>query len=295
MKRAYEIAILLAGVFWGVIGLFTRCLSAGGVGSEGVLILRSGGCCVLFGLAMLLRDPKKFRIRLKDLWLFLCFGLLATFFFTFCYYRAIELADMAVGCTLMYTAPVFVMLMSLFIFREKFTLKKLAALVLAVLGCAMVSGLLSGGVEAGGLGITFGLLAGIGYALYSIFSKLLSQRGYDVFQINFYGWLFCAAAGLLLWGTEPIAPSFRALPMGLYALGLIVISGFLPSLLYNWALGGVEASKASMMVSVEPVVASLVGVIAFGERLSLMAGLGVAAVLGAVLLVNTKDKTESGG
>lgn len=289
MKKSYEIAILLAGIFWGVIGLFTRQMNQAGIGSEGVLIIRSGGCCLMFGLTLLLKEPKKFKIKARDLWLFLCFGIVATFFFTFSYYRAIELADMSVACTLMYSAPVFVMILSLFIFREKFSTKKLLALGLAVLGCAMVSGLLEGG-KASGLGVMFGLFAGFGYALYSIFSKLLSQRGYDVLQINFYGWLFCSLTGLCLWGFTPAAPMVETLPNFLMCLGLVFISGFLPSLLYNWALGGVEASKASMMVSIEPVVAAVTGILAFGETLSLFGILGIALVLGAVILINAHPK-----
>ena len=289
--KTCEIAILLAGLFWGLIGLFTRHLSALGVASSGILILRSGGCCLLFGQTILFKDPNKFRIRGRDLWLFLCFGILATFFFTFSYYRAIELADMSVACTLMYTAPVFVTLMSLFIFRERFSAKKLAALLLAVLGCALVSGLLEGG-SSSPRGVMFGLFAGFGYALYSIFSKLLSRRGYDVFQINFYGWLFCSLTGLAVWGFAPAAPAFQSLPGGLYAAGLIVISGYLPSLLYNWALGGVEASKAAMMVSIEPVVASLTGILLFGESLSGSTGLGVLLVLAAVVLLNRPQKKQ---
>lgn len=289
MKKSYEIAILLAGVFWGVIGLFTRSLGSYGLGSEGILILRSGGCCLLFGLALLLKEPKKFAVKIKDLWLFLCFGIVATFFFTFSYYRAIELSAMSVACTLMYTAPVFVMVMSLFVFREKFTPRKLVALLLAVLGCALVSGLVAGG-SASGKGLMFGLFAGFGYALYSIFSKLLSQRGYDVFQINFYGWLFCTLTGLFLWGFAPLAPVASDSGSLLLGLGLVVISGFLPALLYNWALGHVEASKAAMMVSIEPVVASVAGILVFGDPLRWDNALGVLLVLGAVLLLNAPEK-----
>lgn len=291
MKKTYEAAILLAGLFWGVIGLFTRQMSFFGMGSEAVLLIRSGGCCVLFGLTILFKDPKKFRIRWKDLWLFACFGILATFFFTFCYYRAIETADMSVACTLMYTAPVFVMVMSLGIFREKFTARKLAALLLAVAGCALVSGLLEGG-RTDSRGLVFGLLAGFGYALYSIFSKLLSQRGYDALQINFYGWLLCAATGFALWGFGPAEAMFTTPAVWPACLALVIVSGFLPSLLYNRALGAVEASKAAMMVSVEPVVATLTGLLAFGESLSLFGAAGVVLVLGAVILLNRREKEE---
>ncbi len=291
MKKTYEIAILLAGLFWGIIGLFTRRLGALGVGSEGVLLLRSGGCCVLFGLSLLLKAPQKLRICRRDLWLFACFGIAATFFFTFCYYRAIERADMSVACTLMYTAPVFVTLLSLPIFRERFDRRKLCALLLAVVGCALVSGLLGGG-RLNAAGLLYGLAAGIGYALYSVFSKLLSLRGYDALQINFYGWLFCFAAGFALWGFAPVAPLGAGGEGLLWAAGLIVLSGFLPSLLYNWALGGVEAGKASMMVSVEPVVAALTGVAVFGERLPWDRALGIFLVLAAVLLSTKETNSE---
>ena len=143
--RKYDISILLAGVLWGSIGLFTRHLNAAGVDSGGILLLRSGGCAVLFLLWALIKDPKLLKIRWRDAWLFFCFGVLATFFFTYCYYRSIDLGSLSAACTLMYSAPTFVMLMSLFLFGERFSRRKGIALVCAVAGCALVSGILEGG------------------------------------------------------------------------------------------------------------------------------------------------------
>ena len=291
MKK-YDISILTAGVLWGIIGLFTRNLGALGMGSEGILIVRSGGCAVLFLLFALIRDPKMLKIRLKDLWLFLCFGLGSTLFFTYCYYRSIGLGSLSAACTLMYSAPVFVMVISLFVFREKFTRRKLMALICAVAGCCLVSGLLEGDAALSLGGTVFGLLAGIGYAFYSVCIKALSNRGYESLAINAYGWVFCALGGLGIWGFAPAAPMLQSGVSVSLCVSMIVVSGFLPSLLYSWGLKGEEAGKGAVMASVEPVVASLMGIAVFHESISALGVLGVLLVLGAVVILNTGAKTE---
>ena len=282
----YDISILLAGVFWGVIGLFTRYLNGAGVDSAGVLILRSGGCAVLFLAWLLLRDPRLLRIRRRDAWLFFCFGVLATFLFTSCYYRSIDLGSLSAACTLMYSAPTFVMIISLFVFGERFTRRKLIALVCAVAGCALVSGILEGGARVSPAGAVFGLLAGVGYAFYTVCIKALSNRGYDSLTINFYGWALCTLTGLIVWGPAPAAPVLESGKNLLMGVGLIVVSGFLPALLYSLGLRGTEAGKGAVMASVEPVVASLMGFIAFQEAPTPLGILGIILVLGAVILLN---------
>ena len=283
--KKYDIAILAAGVFWGVIGLFTRNLSAAGMTSAGVLIVRSGGCAVLFSLWALLRDKRLFRFAWKDAWLLGLFGLV-TFFFTYCYYQSIDKGSLSMACTLMYSAPVFVMVMSLFIFGERFSRRKLFALLCAVAGCALVSGVLEGNAAAGAAGVVYGLLAGIGYATYSVCIKALSNRGVDTLTINVWGWIVCAALGLIVWGPSPAAPMLASGRNALLCAGLIVVSGFLPALLYSLGLRGEEAGRGAVMASVEPVVASLTGFVAFSERPTLLGLIGVVLVLAAVALLN---------
>ena len=283
--KKYDISILLAGCFWGMIGLFTRQLSAAGMTSAGVLIVRSGGCAVLFTLWAVLKDPKLLGFRWKDGWLLFLFGLV-TFFFTYCYYQSIDRGSLSMACTLMYSAPVFVMVMSLFVFEEKFSRRKLLALVCAVIGCALVSGVLEGAASASAAGVICGLLAGIGYAGYSVCLKALSNRGYDTLTINAWGWILCTLMGLLVWGFGPAAPMAESGRNALLCVGLIVVSGFLPALLYSLGLRGEEAGKGAVMASVEPVVASLTGFLAFRETPTPLGVLGIALVLAAVAILN---------
>jgi drug/metabolite transporter (DMT)-like permease len=289
----YDRAILLAGMLWGVIGLFTRELSAAGVTSEGVLILRSGGCAILFLALALVKDPKLLKIRWRDAWLFFCFGILSTLFFTYCYYQSIALGSLSVACTLMYSAPVFVMLISLVAFHERFTGRKLAALVCALVGCALVSGVLEDSSSVPVAGVVYGLLAGIGYAFYSVFIKALTNRGYSVLTINVYGWILCTLGGLVLWGFSPAAPGLSGGQNILLTVGLIVVSGVCPALLYSYGLQKEEAGKGAVMASVEPVMASVMGFVVFHETPTVLGLLGIVLVLGAVVILNTGTKPET--
>ncbi len=292
MKK-YDASILLAGCLWGVIGVFTRNLASFGLTSAGVLIVRSGGCAVLFSLWALVKDPRLFRVRLRDLWLFFCFGVLSTFFFTFCYYRSIELGSLSAACTLMYSAPVFVMIISLFAFGEKFSRRKLIALVCAVVGCTLVSGVLEGDSRLSTAGVVYGLLAGVGYACYSVCIKALSNRGCDTLTINVYGWILCTATGIVVWGLSPAAPSFTNGASVALTVGLIVVSGFLPALFYSLGLKGEEAGRGAVMASVEPVVASLAGFVVFGEAPTALGVAGVVLVLAAVALLNIGNPAKN--
>ena len=291
MKK-YDISILAAGCFWGVIGLFTRSLGNFGVDSGGILIIRSGGCAVLFTLWALIQNPGLLKIKWKDLWLFLFFGLGSTLFFTYCYYRSIELGSLSAACTLMYSAPVFVMVISLFVFREKFSQRKLLALLCAVMGCCLVSGVLEGASKLSLAGVVFGLLAGIGYACYSVCIKALSNRGYETVTINAWGWILCTLGGIAIWGVAPAAPMFQSGAAFALGLGIIIVSGFLPALLYSYGLRGEEAGKGAVMASVEPVVASVMGIFVFHETPTVLSLLGIALVLGAVVILNTGEKTK---
>ena len=290
MKK-YDVFILLAGCFWGVIGVFTRNLGAAGIDSSGVLIIRSGGCAVLFAVWTCAVNPALFRVRIRDLWLAAGFGLV-TFFFTYCYYQSIACGSLSAACTLMYSAPVFVMVMSLFLFGERFSRRKLLALLCAVAGCTLVSGVLEGDSDLSVAGVVYGLLAGIGYATYSVLIKALSNRGYESLTINTWGWTVCTVAGLLVWGFSPAAGMLESVSNALWSLGLVVVSGFLPALFYSLGLRGMEAGKGAVMASVEPVVASLTGLIVFREVPSVLGGIGIVLVIGGVALLNLTPKPK---
>ena len=281
--------ILLAGTFWGSMGLFTRPLNGYGLSALHLVFLRLGLGALVFALLLLLRDRAGLRIALRDLPLFLALGLLSVLFFTYCYFRAIELLPLSTAAILLYTSPIWVMLMSALFFREKVTGRKLLALALAFLGCVLVSGLSRGG---GAKGLLLGLGAGFGYALYSILGTIALRR-YRPLTVTFYTFLIAAAGSFLLCERTALCSALSAVKAdGLLWLvpAAALVTAVIPYLSYTVGLRSTEASRAAILATVEPVVATVLGALVYREHLSLPAFLGILLVLSAIVLLNLKKK-----
>lgn len=291
MKK-HTAVILAAGTLWGLMGLFVRVLTERGFDSPRLLIVRCGLSALFFGVTILIVKPAMFRVKLRHIWCFLGSGIASLLFFTYFYFGAINMMSLSAASVLLYTAPSFVMLISLFVFKEKLTKAKLAALALAFIGCVLVSG--AGGSSFTPMGLVYGLCAGFGYALYSIFARLALMRGYDSKTVNFYSCLFATIGALILWGGGDAVPLMTSSwSTALWCVAMALISCYLPYLLYTYGLTGVETSKASIMASTEPVVATLSGVIVFGEALTVYGAMGVLLVLSAIVILNLRPSSAS--
>ena len=71
-----------------------------------------------------------------------------------------------------------------------------------------------------------------------------------------------------------------------------LVTAVIPFLAYTLGLRTVEASKAGILATIEPMVATLVGIAVFSEPLTLLSGLGMIMILAAVILLNRKQHTE---
>ena len=292
MKKLSVLSVLLAGTLWGGIGLFVRHYNALGLSSMQTVVIRMTLAAVMFSLFVLIYKRGLFKIRLKDIWIFLGSGIISVGFFTYCYFTSIELSSLSVAAVLLYTAPAFVMLFSLIFFKEKMTLMKGASLVLAVLGCAMTTGVIGGQLNVTLAGFLFGLGSGVCYALYSIFSRFALDRGYEPFTITLYTFIFAAVACLLVTVTQlrPVVNVvFADFGSVCYALLFALVSCVLPYVFYTLGLKRISSSTASIIATVEPVVATVLGAVVFSEPLSAPSGyLGVAMVLMSVVLINIR-------
>ena len=290
MKNKALAAVLAAGTFWGTMGFFARSLYAAGFGPLEVAQTRITTGLILVGLYILLFNRSQFRIKLKDVWCFLGTGIVSLLLFSTCYFSALNYTSLAVAAILLYTAPFFVMLMSLVLFKEKMNGKKVMALLLAFTGCVLVSGV-GGDENVSWIGILLGLGSGFFYALYSIFGRYAINRGYGAWTMTFYTFLFCSIGCAFLSDWQVIGSVMAADSANiLWVLGLGFVTAFLPYVLYSTGLEHMESSKASILASVEPVVSALFGVFVFHETMSLWGVLGIAMVLGAIVVLNVKKK-----
>ena len=278
------IMILLAASGWGLIGVFSRPLSAAGLSSVQMTFIRSIIVTIGMGLLLLIKDRTLFLIKLKDFWLFLGTGIISIVFFNVCYFSAIGMTTLATASILLYTAPCFVMLMSAVFFKEKVTVQKLAALVLAFLGCMLVSGFAGG--EISPIALLIGIGSGLGYASYSIFGKVALQK-YHTFTVIFYTFLVSSVCLLPFAGLTGVITAFSTdIQTVLLALGLGIISTFMPYICYTAGLQHVEAGKASVLAFAEPMVATIAGILLFHEQLHLKNAVGIGLIFGAIILLN---------
>ena len=276
--------ILGAAACWGCIGLFNRFLMRAGMGAANIVVIRNFGGLVLLTLIFALRERSVFHVKAKHLPIFFGTGVVSMVFFTLCYFKCQELCSLAVSAILLYTAPAMVVLMSALVFKEKITGKKLLALALALLGCALVTGVFTGGLSLTMKGLLFGLGAAFFYALYSIFAPF-GLRHYSPLAVVFWTFVFAALGALFVadWGN---LMTVLSVPQNaLLAAGLVLLSTVAPYILYTKGLANVESGKASIMASIEPVVGTLVGTLVFGEPISAGVFLGLACILACVYIL----------
>lgn len=285
--------VVLAGCLWGTTGLFVRSLGQYGLSPLSIIFLRSTVAAVIVVLGTLCIDINLLRIRLRDLWCFLGSGIVSMLCFNICYFTNIKESSMAVAATMLYTAPAFVMILSIVLFRECVTVRKVAALVLCIVGCVFVSGMLAGGETVlTPRSLLLGIGSGLGYGLYSIFTRYALQRGYHTLTITIYTFLFASLGGLFVIDHSEIATVSAGGGWQLWALlavyALVTTVG--PYMLYNVGLIRVENTKASVIASIEPVVAAVLGFAVFGELPTLSQTVGIVLILAAVVMLNMKAK-----
>lgn len=281
--------IIIAGVCWGLIGLFSNYLSAAGLRPEQITVIRCVLACFVIGGYLLIFKRGAFKVRVKHLWIFLGTGVLSIAFYNVCYFACINMCGLSFAAILLYTAPCFVVLLSAVFFKEHLTRQRGFALIIAFVGCLLVVGVGSGQTSLSGLGILVGLASGIGYVLYSIFARV-ALKHYEAPTVMFYTFLFASLA--LLPFSEPINIVSLALDSASVfevMIALALISTVTPFACYTTGLAHMETGKASIMAFVEPMVSLLLGVMVFGEVLTLQNMIGVIGILGAVVLLNIPE------
>ena len=277
-------SILLAAALWGIIGLWNRRLMAGGLSPTSIVVVRNfGGMALLAGI-FAARDRSVFRVRREHLKYFFGTGVVSILLFTVCYFTCQKLCSLAVASILLYTAPAIVVVLSALLWKEPVTKKKMLALTLTILGCALVCGIFAGNVTVTLSGALLGLGSGFFYALYSIFGRYALAH-YDSMTVTVWTFLFAGPFSLVLLRPAELAEAFSAPENWLLAACLVVFSTVLPYLFYTRGLARVESGKASIMASLEPVVASLAGVLIFGEPMSGTTLAGIVLVLSGVVIL----------
>ncbi len=286
MKTKAFIYIVLTGILWGTSGLFVHSLSPFGFSSLQMTAMRGGVAAICFFLYALIRDKSIFKVSMSELLLFALSGI-GIFGTASCYFASMQASGVSTAVVLMYTAPIFVMAYSVAFLGEKLTPKKLIAVVLMLMGCVLVSGII-GGANGNFYGILLGLMSGISYSAYNIFTKIQMRRGYRPLSATLYCFIFMGALALTVSNPWQMVQFAMASPVKIIPLmlGIGIFTAVLPYLLYTLALRELPVGTASAMGIIEPMSACIFSITLLGEKLSFLSACGIILILGAVILLS---------
>ncbi|MGE8204280.1 DMT family transporter [Heyndrickxia sp. NPDC080065] len=286
-----QLFVILAALSWGFISLFVKKLTIYGFTEMEIVTIRVLYAFILLIPVVIFQQKKGIlRIKLIHLPYFFGTGLFSIVFFNWCYFTAMNKLSVSLAVMLLYTSPVFVVLLSYFILKEKLTKKKLIAVSVTIIGCSMIALAGSGGgSQWNQTGFIIGLGAGLGYALYSIFGKL-ALRYYNSTTITFYTFFI---ASLCLVPFYRFWEKMSQLPIDahVYMIGLALIPTVLAYILYTIGLNRVESSTAAILATIEPAAAIFVGILLFKEKLFFLQFIGILFILSSVLILSLKRKT----
>lgn len=292
-KYTAYLLVICSAILWGLIGLFVQSLSTLGLSAMDIVAVRVFSAFIMMFLYCLIFDRSLLKINLRDCVYFIGTGICSIVFFNWCYFTAMNELSISIAVILLYTAPAFVTILSAIFLKEKLHNIKVIALILTLLGCVLVTGYSpANGASISFYGFIVGLGSGIGYALYSIFGKL-ALRKYSTITITTYTFLF-ASISLLPTVIDIGNGSIDFQQMKIW--WLIIGLGFFPTVLayffYTKGLAKIESSKAAIIATIEPIVATTVGVFVYNERLTVLQITGCVVILIAVILVQTNKKKQ---
>ncbi len=280
MARVSTALVIVAALCWGLSGGIGGMLMAEGWSAYLVSFYR-GAIGLLLVLVWLMLQPGGHGLTSQRLWgwsVIAGLGVAGNFAF---YFLSISQGSVAVAATLMYCAPVFVYLVS-FVFRlEQPSRLKLAAMAVVMLGIVLLTRVYDmGGDGLTMMGVVAGMLAGVCYAVFIFGFKYAAPHGSP------QAILFIAFSVLVMMLMAPanagqIVAAIRSPDWPLFA-GLGVLGAGLSFVIYVIGLRDVPPAVASIVAMVEPVTASLFGVVILQESLAAPQGVGMALILVAV-------------
>ena len=291
MKKFGIFFIVGASIFWGFMGTFVNVLTSDSIGftSMHLISYRTLVTGIILLAYLLIFDRKSLIIPKKYIPMVILSAILTVVVFNIAYITAIKLNGMSVASVLLYTSPVFVTILSICIFKERLTLLRALTLICATVGCVMVSGVLDGATNLSWIGILMGLVSGLTYGLYGIFSRIITK---EVKPISYITYIMLISA-LIVIPFADIGKSFEILSANTSIIPLVLLfvlcSQLIPYMLFTTGIKYVSPSRASITATLEPLVATVIGISAFGEGYSVWSIIGMALILGSAILLNLKS------
>ncbi len=290
MARLGPPCVIFAALCWGLSGGIGGILTTEGWDPLVVSFYR-GAIGLLFVSVWLALRPRGSGLASRRLWFWSAVagvGVAGNFAF---YFVSIAQGSVAVAATLMYCAPVFVYLVSFTLKLERPTPFKWAAMAMVMLGVVLLTGMYEVGAgEVTPVAAAAGLLSGLAYAVFIFGFKYAAPHGSPQAILVI---AFAVLVSILIWlgDADQTVAVLRTPSWPLFAV-LGVFGAGLSFIFYIAGLNYTTPAVASVVAMVEPVTASLFGVVILNESLVGPQIFGMALILVTVTALGVYSRAR---
>lgn len=285
--------VIAATACWATSGIFINLIiRETELSAVGLAFWRDLTTSILLLLGLLIFKPKLLVVKKKDLPWLIGMGSISIGIFHIFWNKAVVMIGASLATVVQCNAPIFVTILAWFLFGEKITGRKVTAVILAVVGTVLVSGITSVGEwKIVPIGLLIALGSAITYGSLSLFGKKLSGD-YSAWTIMFYIFTFGTMTlfAVQLGQPDPWPSSPNFLPL---FTGFVLISTIVGFTLYTSALKFLPASVASITATTEIFFASILAFIFLNERMDLWQILGSVLIISGVILVSLAKESGS--
>ena len=283
-------SLILSMIIFGTIGIFRRYISL----SSSLLAVTRGilGSVFLLIVVMCKKDKISWvEVRKNLLWLIISGGLIGfNWIFLFEAYRYTTVAT-ATLCY--YLAPVFVILISPILLKEKLTKRKFICSMIALLGMILVSGITKQGLNyvSEMKGILFGIAAALLYGSVIILNKRIQQiSAYDKTIIQL------VAAAIVVIPYALATEDMSKIKLDVNNILLVGIVGIVHTgiayTLYFSSMKHMRAQSVALLSYIDPVVAIVLSALVLKEKITLVEMIGAILILGSTILSECKEEKD---
>jgi drug/metabolite transporter (DMT)-like permease len=271
------ILIVFSAVAFGALPIFARLAYAAGATPTTVLLLRFFLAAIVMVFVMIVRKIPFPRGRIL-LGLVLMGGL-GYVGQSFTYFTALTMASAGLVALLLYLYPAIVTLLAALIFKDRLTVPKMGAVLLALIGTVLTIGPTGGGHT---LGIALGIAAALIYSIYILAGSRITPQAGSIPSST----MVMISAAIVYGGIVGVqGPAFPVTLLGWAAIAAIaLISTVLAIVAFFAGLERIGPSRASTISTFEPVVTVILAALVLGESFNALQVVGGCLILVAALI-----------
>ena len=290
--------VATAAALFALNGSVSKVVLDSGLSSLELAQIRSTGAALGLLAFLLAFSPTRLRVSRRELLFLVAFGVVGVALVQWLYFVAIHNLPVGVALLIEFTAPLFVALFARFVYEEPIRRRIWVALILCTTGLAVIVEVWAG-VAFSTLGVGAALAGAFALTAYLLMAER-ERRQRDAMSLSFYGFLFAA----LFWGL--VQPLWRfpwsvlddqvslqgnladhAAPVWLLVGFVIVVGTMITFSLLTGALRHISATRASIVATLEPVIATAVAWLWLEETFGTAQLVGGAVVLAGIFLAQS--------